>query len=96
MAKAKRITDIAITVDSYEQDGQKKSRRINIGSIWQKDDGGQYMTLETLALNPTLALLNAKTTRNAGNNVIVSMFDVDREPGQSSGTAPKDDDDVPY
>ena len=89
-----RIKDICISVDSYNDNGKVKHRRISVGSVWRKDDGGEYVTLKTLALNPTLALLNVKDSKNAGDNVIASLFDVERRPDASA--ASEDDESGPF
>jgi hypothetical protein len=90
---ATRIQDLCISVDSYDDAGKKKYRRITIGSIWKNSDGGIYFTAKTLALAPTLALLAVKTSKNAGDNIIGSIFDVDKK---TSNPPPEDEDGQPY
>lgn len=63
----KKICDLCVVTSSYTQNGQKKNRYENIGSIWDKD-GKRFMTLKA-HFNP------AGVARQEGSeSIFVSMF----------------------
>lgn len=72
---SRKVYDLAVVVDTYEKDGQKKNKYQNIGAIIEKDDGGRFMLLERW-FSPA-----GVSNPDNRSNVIVSLF----EPKQNTG-----------
>jgi len=95
---ATKIKDIAVKVGEYtDGNGQARARYRNIGAIMEKDDGGTFMMLDVLALNPTLINLNARASKRLEDKIMVSMFDVRERDDKSPAAAPSlAEDDIPF
>lgn len=103
-----KVADLAIKVGEYEVNGEKKGRYKNIGAVMQKDDGGEFITIDSTIL--TMGL-NYIANPKRSERVIVSKFEV-RDPGAAprsgaparpaaprradSGTPADMDDDIPF
>ena len=91
----KKIYDLAVKVGEYQKDGETKGRYENVGAILQKEDGGKFIFFKR-TFNPA-----GVPNPDDRDNVIVSMFAVDREKQQAASTpAPAQtqdiDDDIPF
>lgn len=109
MATTKKY-DIAVKVGSYtDTQGNEKARYKNIGAVWQKDDGGTYLALDSTIVTMELQYIaNPKRSER----IICSMFEprdgekpASKPAAQSSASAtkPKGDsgfddmaDDIPF
>ncbi len=100
-----KVYDLAVKVGEYEVNGEKKARYKNIGAVMQKDDGGEYIVLDSTIVTMELQYLaNPKRSER----LIVSKFELrDRPsgaPAQSSAPAAKKsapalenmEDDIPF
>ena len=44
---AQKLYDLAVIASSYtNMAGQKKNHYVNVGSVWQDDRGGQYISIQ--------------------------------------------------
>jgi hypothetical protein len=88
----KKIKDLAVKVGTYQKDGKEKGRYINIGAVFQKDDGGEF-----ILLNRTFNPAGVPNPENK-DSIIVSSFDV--KDGGTKDTAPAQtasvDDEIPF
>ena len=72
MATTKKY-DIAVKTGSYtDSQGNEKARYKNIGAVWEKDDGGTY-----LALDSTIVAMELQYIANPkrSERIICSMFE---------------------
>jgi hypothetical protein len=90
MSKMKPYKKAVVVTGTYESGGETKKRYANVGTLFQYDDGGFALKLDTLPVGD-------------GWNGFVSFFDLEdkkEKPAQSSGgtrTAAYDlSDDVPF
>lgn len=74
---SKIIADICVKVGTYEKNGETKSKYENVGSKWEKDDGGTFMLLKR-TFNPA-----GVPNPDNKDSVILSVFDK-KEKEQSS------------
>ena len=75
---AKKIKNLSVAIGKY---GDNKTQWLNIGGIFQKDDGGKFMLIDR-TFNPA----GVPNPENK-SSIIVSMFDVkekDESDNQSS------------
>lgn len=72
MATTKKY-DVAVKVGSYtDSQGNEKARYKNIGAIWQKEDGGTYLALDSTIITMELQYLcNPKRSER----IVCSMFE---------------------
>ena len=63
----KKLFDLCVVTSCYTQNGQKKNRYENIGSIWEKD-GKPFMILKA-HFNPA-----AIARKEGEESILVSMF----------------------
>ena len=101
---AKKIKDLAVVTGTYTNSyGEEKRRYMNVGSLMEGDDGGQFITLSRYV---NYGLLPSK----GGDSLLISVFDLrERQDGgqqqrastqQAGGgsayDADLDDDSVPF
>lgn len=75
---AKKIKNLSVAIGKY---GDNKTQWLNIGGIFEKDDGGKFMLIDR-TFNPA----GVPNPENKAS-IIVSMFDIkekDAENNQSS------------
>lgn len=68
-----KVYDLAVKVGEYEVNGEKKNRYKNIGAVFQKDDGGEYIALDSTIVTMELQYI-CNPTRS--ERVIVSKFEL--------------------
>lgn len=76
----KKVYDLAVKTSSYTTaDGQTKNRYVNVGAIWEKDDGSRF-----ISINRTF---NPAGVPNPDNKeaVLLSQFEVKPRDGQQQG-----------
>lgn len=66
----KKIKDLAVAVGKYESGGKTKTRYVNVGSVMQKDDGGEF-----ILLNRTFSPAGVPNPENR-DTIIISSFDI--------------------
>lgn len=82
----RKTHDLAVKTGSYtDNNGDAKGRYVNVGAIWQKDDGSEFMTL--------LRTFNPAGVPNPENkdSIVISRFEVrarEGQQGQQGGQAP--------
>ena len=77
----KRTHDLAVKVGTYQKGGETKNRYENIGSVFQDDNGGEFMTLKR-TFNPA-----GCPNPDNKDSIIISKFAVKEQteaPSQSS------------
>lgn len=84
-----------------DNNGKACARTRLIGHAFTDDDGRMYLRVNADALNPTLAALALRASRNKGEDtVIIGLWPVDDQPARSTtGPTPTDgleDDDIPF
>ena len=80
----RKAYDLAVKTGSYtDNNGDTKGRYVNVGAIWQKDDGSEFMTL--------LRTFNPAGVPNPENkdSIVLSRFEVRARDGQQGGQAPQ-------
>jgi hypothetical protein len=97
---SKKIKDLCVATSKYtNRNGEEKSNWLNIGAIFEKDDGGKYMMLKR-TFNPA-----GMPNPDNRDTIIVSMFDVkpkNEDNAQGSvdtagkGDNPFSDDNIPF
>lgn len=77
-----KTKDLAVKVGEYtDSNGNTKNRYKNIGAIYEKDDGGTYLALDSTIVTMELQYIaNPKRSER----ILVSMFD-----SNSQGSAPR-------
>ena len=67
---AQKLYDLTVIASSYtNMAGQKKNHYVNVGSVWQDDRGGQYISIQA-HVN-----FSAFPRKDGSESVIVSMFE---------------------
>jgi hypothetical protein len=91
MTTSKRIT---VKIGKYTgNDGKEKNRYKNIGELITKDDGGQFIKIDSTILNAAnFALMN----RERSEHIICSLFSDDDKPATQGNGAPPGEDDIPF
>jgi hypothetical protein len=78
-----KVKDLVVKLREYtDAQGNKKAMWHNIGSVMRGDDGNEFLMLDR-HFNPA-GLPNPDNR----SNVIVSMFDANRDKGGNGGSAP--------
>lgn len=75
--------DLAVKTGSFtDNNGDTKGRYVNVGAVWQKDDGSEFVTL--------LRTFNPAGVPNPENkdSIVISRFEVRAREGQQGGQAP--------
>jgi hypothetical protein len=90
----KKIKNLSVALSKYtDHNGNEKTNWLNIGAIFQKDDGGKFMII-----NRTFNPAGVPNPDNK-DSLIVGMFDVkedDKPSGNNSGPEPENIDDIPF
>lgn len=96
----KKIKNLSVALSKYtDHSGNEKTNWLNIGAIFQKDDGGKFMII-----NRTFNPAGVPNPDNK-DSLIVGMFDVKSEnennstpPAQKNNDAdnPFDDSEIPF
>lgn len=95
----KKIKDLAVKVGSYESNGKTKNRYVNVGSIMQKEDGGEFILISR-TFNPA-----GVPNPDNKDTILVSSFDVDKKSPaenhkgftpQGDIAKPADDTEIPF
>lgn len=82
----KKIKDLAVKVGTYQKGGETKNRYVNIGAVFQKDDGGEF-----IMINRTFNPAGVPNPDNK-DSIIISSFDVkDSSGGNHKGFTPQGD-----
>lgn len=76
----KKIKDLVVAVGKYEVGGKSKNKYINVGAVFQKNDGGEFMVL-----NRTFCPAGVPNPDNR-DTVIISSFDVKDGAGNAAET----------
>jgi hypothetical protein len=79
----RKTHDLAVKTGSYtDNNGDTKGRYVNMGAIWQKDDGSEFMTI--------LRTFNPAGVPNPENkdSIVISRFEV-RDRNAQQGSAPQ-------
>lgn len=80
----KKVYDLAVKVGEYESNGQTKNRYKNIGAIFEKDDGGRYLALDSTIVTMELQYIaNPKRSER----LLVSLFEEKGEGGSAKPTS---------
>lgn len=81
----KPIKKAVATTGTYEVNGETKKRYVNVGTLFQYDDGGMALKLESVPVGGEW-------------NGFVSFFDLDdkKEKPKTGGTRSVADDDTPW
>ena len=66
----KKVADLAVKTGTYQKGGETKNRYENIGSVFQDDNGGEFMTLKR-TFNPA-----GVPNPDNKDSVIISKFAV--------------------
>ncbi len=66
----KRTHDLAVKTGTYQRGGETKNRYENIGSVFQDDNGGEFMTLKR-TFNPA-----GVSVPDNKDSIIISKFAV--------------------
>lgn len=66
---SKIIADICVRVGTYEKNGETKNRYENVGSKWENNEGGTFMTLKR-TFNPA-----GVPNPDNKNSIILNVFD---------------------
>jgi len=80
--------DIVCAVGSYEKDGETKKRYVNVGVILSNDNGEYALLDPTVNLAGIMIKQRLMNPQKAGGSVIASIFDNDKQQGQSGGQRP--------
>jgi hypothetical protein len=101
-----KLGDLAVKIGSYTKNGETKGRYETIGTLFQGDDGGQFITLKPFVDTWTLWQMQRMESKAAGkemrDTLMVSVFSEEgRAAGPATGQAPARapqnlDDDVPF
>ena len=84
----KKIKNLSVAVGKYtDHSGAEKTKWVNIGGIFQKDDGGKFMLIDR-TFNPA----GVPNPENK-SSIIVSMFDVKEN---DTPVASSDDSNIPF
>lgn len=90
----KKIKNLSVAIGKYtDHSGNEKTNWLNIGAIFQKDDGGKFMLM-----NRTFNPAGVPNPENR-ETFIVGMFDVkkdDQPSGENKGHDIENIDDVPF
>jgi len=88
----RKIKDLVVKVGTYTKNGKEKGRYVNVGSVFQKDDGGEFMVL-----NRTFNPAGVPNPENR-DSVIINAFDVNDVESQEPAKAgnPVSEDEVPF
>lgn len=83
----KRTHDLAVKVGTYQKGGETKNRYENIGSVFQDDNGGEFMTLKR-TFNPA-----GVPNPDNKDSVIISKFAIKEqtESSEPQASAPETD-----
>lgn len=84
----KRTHDLAVKIGTYEKDGQTKGRYENVGSVFQDDNGGEFITLKR-TFNPA-----GVPNPDGKDSVIISKFAVKENDAPAQASAP--DGEIPF
>ena len=79
----KKTHDLAVKTGSYtDRDGNTKGRYVNVGAIWEKEDGSTFFTI--------LRTFNPAGVPNPDNkdSVLISRFEVKPREGQGQQQRP--------
>lgn len=88
---AKKIKDLAVKTGSYtDRNGQTKNRYENIGSLFQSDDGSQFVTLKR-TFNPA-----GVAVEPGRDSLIVSVFDLREQAEPAAQPAAFEASDIPF
>ena len=83
---SKRTHDLAVKTGTYQKGGETKNRYENIGSVFQDDNDGEFMTLKR-TFNPA-----GCPVADGKDSIIISKFAVKEAPTAPTGY----DDEIPY
>ncbi len=90
----KKIKNLSVALSKYtDRNGVEKTNWLNIGAIFQKDDGGKFMVI-----NRTFNPAGVPNPENK-DSLIVGMFDIkedDNKPSESNHSEPADNDSIPF
>ena len=86
----KALKDLAVKTSEYEKDGETKGRWLNVGSLMEADDGGQF-----LILNRTFNPAGLPNPDNR-DTVLISMFDRQQEVPAVPPAKVELDDKIPF
>lgn len=70
---AKKVKELAVKVGTYEKNGEKKNRYLNVGIVMENTDGGKFILLERTFSPAGVPNPEGKDT------VLISMFDVKKD-----------------
>lgn len=78
----KKVYDLAVKTGSYtDRDGNAKGRYVNVGAVWEKDDGSQFTTI-----NRTFNPAGVPNPENK-ESIIISRFEVKPRNGEGGQAA---------
>lgn len=90
----KKIKNLAVALSKYtDNNGVEKTNWLNIGAIFQKDDGGKFMII-----NRTFSPAGVPNPENK-DSLIVGMFDIrenDNKPTENETPSNSDSDNIPF
>lgn len=87
---SKRTHDLAVKTGTYQKGGETKNRYENIGSVFQDDNGGEFMTLKR-TFNPA-----GVPNPDGKDSIIISKFAVRENTTDSSVEATRGSEEIPF
>lgn len=79
----KKTHDLAVKVGSYtDSNGDTKGRYVNMGAVWQKDDGSEFWTIQR-TFNPA-----GVPNPDNKDSILISRFPVKQRNGDAPQAAP--------
>lgn len=89
-----KLYDLTVTTGTYEVNGEKKYRTLNVGSVWEGKDGRPFTRLNR-SFNPA----GVPVPDLSQDSIICNMWepkDRPQSPAPKAGAAPDFDDDMPF
>ena len=86
----KKVADLAVKTGTYQKGGETKNRYENIGSVFQDDNGGEFMTLKR-TFNPA-----GVPNPDNKDSVIISKFAVREQTEAPETQADSDSGNIPF
>ena len=86
----KRTHDLAVKTGTYPKGGETKNRYENIGSVFQDDNGGEFMTLKR-TFNPA-----GVPNPDGKDSIIISRFAVREQTEAPEPQTSAPDGDIPF
>ncbi len=87
---SKRTHDLAVKTGTYQKGGETKNRYENIGSVFQDDNGGEFMTLKR-TFNPA-----GVPNPDNKDSIIISKFAVKETASEPEPQAQAPDGEIPF